>query len=111
MHDHRLGALLLENPLMREEDLDRCLEIQQLTGGARPLGQILVDEGVISADDLEQLLEVQSERRAAGTSEAATAASRIWRTSSKRRSRPASRKSSSVKDAGSWFGWAVSCSR
>lgn len=63
MEEHRLGALLLENPLMREEDLERCLEIQQLGGGTRPLGQILVDEGVLTAQGLEELLALQVARR------------------------------------------------
>lgn len=63
MDDTRLGSLLLENPLMREEDLQRCLEIQAMTGGAKPLGQILVEEGVVSPQTLEQLLALQRERR------------------------------------------------
>lgn len=67
MDQHCLGALLLENPLVREEDLERCLEIQELTGGTRPLGQILVEEGVLDAAALEELLVLQEERRQGGS--------------------------------------------
>lgn len=63
MESTRLGAILLENPVIRAEDVDRCLEIQSLTGGTRPLGQILVDEGVVSNETLEQLLAIQRTRR------------------------------------------------
>ncbi len=64
MNDTRLGSILLENPLMRQEDLERCLEIQALTGGQRPLGEIFVDEGVITRETLDELLAVQASRRA-----------------------------------------------
>jgi twitching motility protein PilT len=65
MEETRLGAILLENPLMRQEDIERCLEIQALTGGTRPLGEILVEEGVISRDMLDELLALQQSRREA----------------------------------------------
>ena len=61
--DTRLGALLLEGNLIREEDLERCLELQTLTGGGKPLGQILVDQDVISHDDLRALLAMQKHRK------------------------------------------------
>jgi twitching motility protein PilT len=64
MDDTRLGAILLENPLMRQEDLERCLEIQELTGGVRPLGEILIEEGVITQQHLDELLAAQRSRRA-----------------------------------------------
>lgn len=64
MDDTRLGTILLENPLMRQEDLERCLEIQTLTGGLRPLGEVLLEEGVISRETLDELLAVQASRRA-----------------------------------------------
>ena len=64
MDNTRLGSILLENPLMRQEDIERCLEIQALTGGARPLGEILIQEGVISREALEELLAIQQSRRA-----------------------------------------------
>lgn len=64
MESTRLGSILLENPLMRQEDIERCLEIQGLTGGTRPLGEILIQEGVISRSMLEELLAVQHSRRA-----------------------------------------------
>jgi twitching motility protein PilT len=59
----RLGSILLENPLMRQEDIERCLEMQALTGGTRPLGEILIQEGVISRATLEELLAIQQSRR------------------------------------------------
>ncbi|MEZ5966226.1 MAG: ATPase, T2SS/T4P/T4SS family [Planctomycetota bacterium] len=64
MDNTRLGSILLENPLMRQEDIERCLEIQALTGGTRPLGEILIQEGVISGAMLEELLAIQQSRRA-----------------------------------------------
>lgn len=64
MDDTRLGALLLEGNLVREADLERCLEIQSLTGGSRPLGEVLVDQQVIGEDDLEEILRLQQRRRA-----------------------------------------------
>lgn len=63
MDNTRLGSILLENPLMRQEDIERCLEIQALTGGTRPLGEILIQEGVISRAMLEELLALQQSRR------------------------------------------------
>lgn len=63
MDNTRLGSILLENPLMRQEDIERCLEIQSLTGGTRPLGEILIEEGVISRAMLEELLAIQQSRR------------------------------------------------
>ena len=64
MDNTRLGSILLENPLMRQEDIERCLEIQALSGGSRPLGEILIQEGVISREALEELLAIQQSRRA-----------------------------------------------
>ena len=58
----RLGALLLEGDLIREDDLERCLELQTLTGGTRPLGQILVEQDIITQDDLDELLTMQKVR-------------------------------------------------
>jgi twitching motility protein PilT len=63
MEETRLGAILLENPVIREQDVQRCLEIQRLTGSTRPLGRILVDEGVVSEETLAQLLAIQRSRR------------------------------------------------
>ena len=63
MDQTRLGAILLESRIIREEDLERCLEIQALTSADRPLGQILVEQGVISAEALECLLQLQATRR------------------------------------------------
>ena len=50
--------------MVREEDLERCLEIQALTGGSRPLGQILVEQSLISAEALSDILQLQEVRRA-----------------------------------------------
>ena len=44
MVDTRLGTILLESRIIREEDLERCLEIQALGGSQRPLGEILVEQ-------------------------------------------------------------------
>ena len=64
MESTRLGTLLLEGNVVREEDLERCLEIQALTGGSRPLGQVLVEQNLISAEELNDILQLQEERRA-----------------------------------------------
>jgi twitching motility protein PilT len=63
MEETRLGAILLESGILREDDLERCLEIQALTGGDRPLGQILVDQKIVTSATLERLLELQAQRR------------------------------------------------
>ena len=63
MEETRLGAILLESGIIREEELERCLEIQSLTGGDRPLGRILVDQGVVPAQTLDRLLQLQSALR------------------------------------------------
>ena len=65
MEDTRLGAILLETRLVPEQRLHHCLEIQALTGGARPLGQILVEQGVITQRVLDDLLRIQEARRRA----------------------------------------------
>ncbi len=64
MDDTRLGSLLREGKMVDEKDLERCLEIQALTGGVRPLGHILVEQNMISASELEELLQIQQQRRA-----------------------------------------------
>ncbi|MCA8941392.1 MAG: Flp pilus assembly complex ATPase component TadA, partial [Planctomycetes bacterium] len=63
MEDTRLGAILIESRIIREEDLERCLEIQTLASGNRPLGQILVDEMLIDQATLDNLLRIQQARR------------------------------------------------
>jgi twitching motility protein PilT len=63
MEDTRLGSILLESKVIREEDLQHCLEIQELIGASRPLGQILVEEGTISSQTLQELLDIQEARR------------------------------------------------
>jgi len=63
MEDTRLGAILLESKVIREEDLEHCLAIQDLIGASRPLGQILVEEGAISGQTLQELLDIQEARR------------------------------------------------
>lgn len=62
MDETRLGTLLLESRLIAEPDLEKCLEIQALTGGTWPLGQIVVEQGLITRANLEQLLELQKTR-------------------------------------------------
>lgn len=62
MDETRLGTILLESRVIAEDDLQKCLEIQELTGGARPLGQILVEQGLIEPASLGKLLELQQTR-------------------------------------------------
>jgi hypothetical protein len=47
MDDIRLGSLLLESKIIREADLEKCLEVQALTGNTRMVGQILLEQGRI----------------------------------------------------------------
>lgn len=70
MEDTRLGAILLESKVIREEDLEHCLEVQELIGASRPLGQILVEEGAISSQTLQELLDIQEARRRRSLTEA-----------------------------------------
>jgi len=65
MDDTRLGAILLESRAIGEADLEKCLEIQSLTGHSRPLGQILIEQGLIDRQMLERLLQLQQTRRTA----------------------------------------------
>jgi twitching motility protein PilT len=67
MEDNRLGAILLEGGVVDEAGLERCLAIQALTGGTRPIGQILVEQGLLSAPELQRLLDLQRTRAAART--------------------------------------------
>ncbi len=63
MDDTRLGTILLESRVIAESDLEKCLQIQALTGGMRPIGQILVEQGLLDQATLEQLLELQESRQ------------------------------------------------
>ncbi len=67
MEDNRLGAILLDGGIVDEAGLDRCLAIQSLTGGTRPIGQILVEQGLLSAAGLTRLLDLQRARVAMRT--------------------------------------------
>ncbi len=62
MDETRLGSILLESKVISEADLEKCLEIQSLTGNNRPVGQILVEQGLIDRGTLERLLELQQAR-------------------------------------------------
>jgi Tfp pilus assembly pilus retraction ATPase PilT len=62
MEDIRLGTILLEGGVVDEAGLERCLAIQALTGGVRPLGQILVEQGLIGTADLQRILDLQRTR-------------------------------------------------
>lgn len=64
MDDLRLGTILLCGGIVDESDLERCLAIQELTGGVRPLGQILCEQGLIDERTLQRLLDLQREQRA-----------------------------------------------
>lgn len=63
MQDTRFGFILLENPFMRSEDIERCLQIQALGGHKKPIGQILLEQGVIGEHMLKQVLAIQEHRR------------------------------------------------
>ncbi|MBL9076177.1 MAG: Flp pilus assembly complex ATPase component TadA [Planctomycetes bacterium] len=71
MEHIRLGAILLEGGIVDEAGLERCLAIQALTGGSRPLGQILVEQGLITAPELERILDLQRTRVAARNADVA----------------------------------------
>jgi len=65
MDETRLGAILLESRAIQEADLEKCLEVQSLTGNNRPLGQILVEQGLIDRSTVNRLLELQHARACA----------------------------------------------
>ncbi|HEX5052052.1 MAG TPA: ATPase, T2SS/T4P/T4SS family [Planctomycetota bacterium] len=69
MEDIRLGAILLEGGVVDEAGLERCLAIQSLTGGTRPVGQILVEQGLLDEATLQRLLDLQRSRVAARAAE------------------------------------------
>ncbi len=62
MDEIRLGAILLEGGIVDETALERCLAIQALAGGARPIGQILVEQGLLTHAALQQVLDLQRGR-------------------------------------------------
>ncbi|HEX6810117.1 MAG TPA: ATPase, T2SS/T4P/T4SS family [Planctomycetota bacterium] len=62
MDDIRLGAILLDGGIVDEAALERCLSIQALTGGTRPIGQILVQQGLLTQDALSQQIALQQAR-------------------------------------------------
>lgn len=70
MDPTRLGILLLENPFIRREDVERCLKIQRLGGWHKPIGQVLLEEGVISEEKLNLVLTIQERRRASARAHA-----------------------------------------
>ncbi|MBX3463186.1 MAG: Flp pilus assembly complex ATPase component TadA [Planctomycetes bacterium] len=59
MEDFRLGAILLEGGIVDEAGLERCLAIQALTGGGRPLGRILVEQRLLAPAELQRVLDLQ----------------------------------------------------
>lgn len=63
MDDIRLGSVLLESKVISESDLEKCLEVQALTGNTRTVGQILLEQGRIDRATLERLLQMQEARR------------------------------------------------
>lgn len=75
MEDTRLGTILLESGLVSEQDLERCLSIQALTGSVRPIGQVLVEQGLVDREALDRVLELQKARACAQTGQAAKVAS------------------------------------
>jgi twitching motility protein PilT len=69
MQNTKFGFILLENPFIRSEDVERCLKIQELGGNKQPIGQILLEQGVIGKHMLQQILAVQEHRRARSSRE------------------------------------------
>lgn len=63
MDDTRLGSILLDSRVIDEADLEKCLDIQSLTGGVTPLGQILVEQGMLDQQLLDRVIELQQSRR------------------------------------------------
>ena len=49
MDDTRLGSILLESKVISEVELEKCLEVQALTGNTRTIGQILLAQFQINA--------------------------------------------------------------
>jgi twitching motility protein PilT len=72
MEDTRLGSILLEGGIVEEADLDRCLLIQSMTGGTRPIGEILVEQRLLTKATLQRLLELQRSRVALRCAEIAS---------------------------------------
>ncbi|MGE3173895.1 MAG: ATPase, T2SS/T4P/T4SS family [Planctomycetota bacterium] len=64
MDETRLGSILLESRVISEADLEKCLEIQALTGNNRPVGQILIEQGLLDRGTLDRLLQLQQARMA-----------------------------------------------
>lgn len=62
MDETRLGTILLESRILSEADLEKCLEIQSLTGNTRPIGQILIEQGLLDRATLDRLLQLQQTR-------------------------------------------------
>ncbi len=62
MDEIRLGAILLEGGVVDEAGLERCLAIQNLTGGTRPIGQVLIEQGLLTESSLKRLLALQREK-------------------------------------------------
>lgn len=58
-----LGALLIEQGLVTQEQIEACLLLQRQDYPQRPLGEIVVRCGYITRDQLEQTLERQRELR------------------------------------------------
>lgn len=54
-----LGELLLDEKLISDQDLTKCLEKQKRS--QRPLGEILIEEGVIKEEQLQKMLAKQLE--------------------------------------------------
>ncbi len=63
MLETRFGFILLENPFMRSEDIEKCLQIQGLGGLKKPIEQVLLEQGVIGENVLQQILAIHEHRR------------------------------------------------
>jgi twitching motility protein PilT len=62
MDDTRLGSILLESRVISEAQLEKCLEVQALTGNARPIGQILIEQGLLDRATLDRVVQLQQAR-------------------------------------------------
>jgi len=53
----RLGDLLIEAELIKQEELKKVLELQKVTG--KKLGELLIDEGFVKESQIIEVLEFQ----------------------------------------------------
>lgn len=59
IHPRRIGAILIENGLLTEEQLQECLQLHGQSGQPQPLGEILLEKGYVAPEHLDASLERQ----------------------------------------------------